>query len=1080
MTKKLFIILGLVLILLLSNYILIANHLPFVRYPAPSPDGSKIAFSFQGDIWTVSIDGGRAKRLTIHQAYESFPKWNKDGSKIAFSSNRFGNNDVFIIPKQGGIPKRITYHSANDNINQWHNDSILFSTARLFKQVERINEIYVTNENGGTPKRLLDSLGDMPVMSPDGKKIAFVRGTCRIEREAYRGSANRDIWMYDLEKKTYTKLTLYDGNDFYPHWKDNDTILFISSSSGKYNIHSLQITDTPGIAIRQLTFFKDFGVRYFDISLNKKIIVMEVKTSIYTLELNETKPKLLNIAIGSDYRFDPIERKTYRNKVSEYALSPNEKLISFVIRGEVFIKENNKKKSRTINISNNPFRDEDTVWLSDDKLMFISDRYGSKNIFMVISDDVNEKNIFKTLKRKIVRITDTKFDEHNLLISPNRKKLAFLRDNGQLVVADITDDGNLLNEKILLNGWATPRGISWSPDSLWLAYSIDNLNFNKEIFIHKADNSIKPVNISMHPRPDTNPIWSKDGLKLGFTSSRKSQNNDIWFVWLRKQDWEKTKQEWEEEKDSALKNNKGKEKTLKTTEIKPIKIDIEGIYERLVQVTALPGDETNFAISKDGKTFYFTTSSPENKGTDVYSVKWDGTKLKRLTKNGKNPTSLTLDKKSNHMYMVSSKGELSKLSLKTKKQEQLPFNAKMIINHPKENTQMFNEASKILTKKFYDPKFHGKDWEKIKKDYKNLVLDSSTFKDFVDMFNIMLGQLNASHMGLYGKDREKTQRDITGLLGVEIAVNDNGALIKRVILNSPADKVKSKLNKNDVIIAIDGVKINKDVNFYSLLNNKVNEAVLLEVKSRDNIDNIIRNVVIRPTKSLRKELYEQWVKDRKNLTEKYSNGRLGYLHIKGMNMVSFERFEREITSCGYGKEGIVIDVRFNGGGWTTDYLMAVLNVKQHSYTIPRGASDDLQKEHIRFRDYYAFGERLPFAVWTKPSIAICNANSYSNAEIFSHAYKTLGIGKLVGIPTFGAVISTGGARLLNGSFVRVPFRGWYVKATDKNMEHKPAVPDVIVQNSPDSKAKGVDEQLKKAVNVLLKQINKKNKNTASY
>jgi C-terminal processing protease CtpA/Prc len=549
---------------------------------------------------------------------------------------------------------------------------------------------------------------------------------------------------------------------------------------------------------------------------------------------------------------------------------------------------------------------------------------------------------------------------------------------------------------------------------------------------------------------------------------------------LKKQDWEKTKQEWEDEKDFAVKNDKGKKKTLKTTEIKPIKIDFEGIYERLIQVTALPGDETDFAISKEGKTFYFTTSSIEKQGTDIYSVKWDGTQLKRLTRNGKNPTSLTLDKKNNHIYMISSKGKLSKLSLKTKKQEQLPFNAKMTINHPEENTQMFNEASKILTKKFYDPKFHGKNWEKIKKDYKNLVLEASTFKDFVDMFNIMLGQLNSSHMGLYGKDREKTQRDITGLLGVEVSVNDNGALIKRIILNSPADKVKSKLNKNDVIISIDGVKINKSVNFYSLLNNKTNEEILLEVKSSDNIDNIIRKVVIRPTKSLRRELYEQWVRDRKNLTEKYSNGRLGYLHIKGMNMVSFERFEREITSCGYGKEGIVIDVRFNGGGWTTDYLMAVLNVKQHSYTIPRGASDDLQKNHRKFRNYYAFGERLPFAVWTKPSIAICNANSYSNAEIFSHAYKTLGIGKLVGIPTFGAVISTGGARLLNGSFVRVPFRGWYVKATDKNMEHKPAVPDVIVQNSPDSKAKGVDEQLKKAVKILLKQINKKKKNINSY
>ena len=189
-----------------------------------------------------------------------------------------------------------------------------------------------------------------------------------------------------------------------------------------------------------------------------------------------------------------------------------------------------------------------------------------------------------------------------------------------------------------------------------------------------------------------------------------------------------------------------------------------------------------------------------------------------------------------------------------------------------------------------------------------------------------------------------------------------------------------------------------------------------------------------------------------------------------MNWPSFERFERELTASGLGKEGIVIDVRYNGGGWTTDMLMTVLNVRQHAYTIPRGAAKSLNKEHQNFTQYYPYGERLPFSSWTKPSIAMCNENSYSNAEIFSHAYKHLGLGTLVGQPTFGAVISTGGAGLMNGSFVRMPFRAWYVKATKENMEHGPAVPDIIVANQPDSKANGDDPQLKKAVDELLKQI----------
>ena len=208
----------------------------------------------------------------------------------------------------------------------------------------------------------------------------------------------------------------------------------------------------------------------------------------------------------------------------------------------------------------------------------------------------------------------------------------------------------------------------------------------------------------------------------------------------------------------------------------------------------------------------------------------------------------------------------------------------------------------------------------------------------------------------------------------------------------------------------------------------------------------------------------------RKIVDQLSNGKLGYLHIRAMGWSSFERFEREFTAQAYGKEGIVIDVRYNGGGWTTDFLMTVLNYKQHAYTIPRGAVENLETEKENFRQYYPFGQRLPYSAWTKPSIALCNQNSYSNAEIFSHAFKTLGIGKLVGIPTFGAVISTGGAGLIDGSYVRLPFRGWYVSGSGLNMENGPAVPDIIIHNDPDVKAQDEDQQLKAAVEALLKDL----------
>ena len=1046
------------------------NNVTLARYPSLNPNGDKIAFSYQGDIWTVNIDGTNPKRLTVHRAYDFVPHWNSDGSFIAFSSNRFGNSDVYVIPANGGESKRLTYHSANDIVTDWNPKiGILFSTVRNYRQIEWDSEIHAVKKSGGTPKRILDALGSMATVSPDGRFIAFVRGSCRITREQYRGPANKDVWLFDMENSSYIRVTNIESQEIYPRWGDKRTLFYLSASSGRYNIFKVSIKENGKIGpSQQITHFIDDGIRYFDINTKKNVIVFERKTGIYTADLNGSNVQLIPLNIKTDYRFDPVEHKNFTDKVTDYAVSPNGKYTALVIHGEIFITENNKEIKRTVNISNSPWRDQSPAWLNDTTLVFVSDRNGQYDIFLVESADTGQTDLMKTLKRKITRLTKTKEDESSLVASPDGKKLAFLRGRGKLIVADIVEGKKLKNETILLNGWATPGSITWSPDSKWLAYSLDDLDFNKEIFIHAADNSMKPVNISMHPRGDFGPVWSPDGKKLAFYSLRNNMNNDIWFVWLEKRDWEKTAQDWKEEEESA-KTSKKKEK--KKEKIPQVKIDFKDIHERLVQVTSLPGDEYDIAISKDGKTFYFTAPNPTGKGRDLFSVNWDGKKLKQITKGGQNPSHLSFDHQGKYLYMLS-KGRLNRLQEGKGKTEGLPFLAKMDIDHRAEREQIFEEAWRTLNNGFYDPNFHGRNWTALKKKYKPWAMAASTQHDFRDVFNIMLGQLDASHMGMYGKDQGQIQKEITGLLGVEITPEEKGVRVVRVIPNSPADKTVSKLFKGDLITEVNGHSTTKDVNFYSLFINTAGEKILLSVIDKNGKK---REVTIRPVQSIRSELYNEWVKKKRALTDKLSNGRLGYLHIQGMNMPSFERFERDFTAAASGKEGIVIDVRYNGGGWTTDYLMAVLNVKQHAYTIPRGAAKNLQKEHKKFRDYYPYAERLPFFPWMKPSIAICNESSYSNAEIFSHAYKTLGIGTLVGEPTFGAVISTGGKRLIDGSFARLPFRAWYVKATDKNMEYGPAIPDIIVQNGPECKAMGKDPQLETAVKILLNQIDKQKK-----
>ncbi|HEY3429855.1 MAG TPA: S41 family peptidase [Cyclobacteriaceae bacterium] len=1045
-----------------------------LRYPAISPTGTLVSFSFQGDIWTVPATGGKATRLTVHEAYESMSVFSPDGKSIAFSGSRYGNNDIFVIPAEGGTPKRLTVHSSADNIASWSNaGNILFSTSREFQQIERPLEVYAVAASGGTESRIMDVVGFDPVQSPDGRFIAFTRGDINpIFREDYRGPSNRDIWTYDSKNKTYSKVTTFDANDIIPRWGDNRTLYFLSTQAGRNNLFKLKLDENgkPVGTAEQLTDYKDHSIRYYSISADGKSIVFEREKNLFTMNTDSKSVQKINVQIGADVRFDPVVNKTVSADANEYEISPNGKLISLAIRGEVYVKEANKDKNNTVNLSDHAYRDMDITWLSDSVVLFASDRDNNNfDIYLARSVDKQQPHIFKSLKHEVTRITKTDQDESSLVVSGDGKKIAYVRGRGTLVVSDVAADGKLSNEKILLEGWASPSGIRWSPDNKWIAYSVEDLYFNEEVFIHAADNSSKPVNVSMHPRNDSQPFWSGDGSKLGFISARNNRSEDVWFVWLKKEDYEKSKQDWDDAT-TEEKSDKADSKDKKEPKSKPVKIDFDKIHQRMVQVTSFPGDESSLAISKDGETFFYTAESSTAKGRDLYSIKWNGKDLKELTKSASNPTNVSLDREGKYLYYLKSGGSMSRIDIKGDKTESLPYSAKQHIDYTAERTQIYEEAWRTIRDGFYDPQFHGKNWNALHDKYKELCVTASTNEDFRDMFNYLLGELNSSHMALTTPAQAETQRDATGMLGVELVPVKEGMKVNRVIPNSPADKEASKLFVNDVITAVNGTVYSDSENFYEVLNIKVDERILLSVKAADGKT---REVVIRPVNNIRQLLYEEWVDNRKKMVDKFSNGRLGYIHIQAMSMPSFEVFERELQAAGYGKDGLVVDVRYNGGGSTTDYLMAVLNYKQHAYTIPRGASENLERDKAKFRDYYPIGERLIFSAWMKPSIALCNEGSYSNAEIFSHAYKTLGIGKLVGVPTNGSVISTGGRPLMDGSFVRLPFRGWFTKATDKNQELGPAVPDIIVQNSPDWIAKGTDDQLKTAVDELLKQMDAK-------
>lgn len=1042
-----------------------------IRTPSLSPDAKQVVFGYQGDIWLYPLPDGPARRLTIHQAYDSHPRFSPDGDSIAFVSNRYSQDDIFTMPLQGGRPHRLTYHPADDQLTDWtRQGQLLFTTERIHNQVEWDAEIYAVSAQGGTPERVLAAFGQMCAASPSGRYLALVRGSCRMSRQTYQGPAQNDIWIYDRQEEKYQAVTKTDQNEFLPRWENDSSLLFLQQKEGYYAL----VRKNPHLAagpIQGVWQHKDWGIRSFDGHAQGQVWVAE--GGLYWSTPAGIKRRL-ELGLPGDYHFYPEEPKTYSNGIEAYSIAPSGKFAALQIHGEVFVTPTDPEEKEAVNLSNHPYYDREMAWLNDSNLLFVSDRSGPYRFYQIRSADPQKPGLYASLQHELEGLSP-QIDGENFrdpLLSPNGNWLAFEVDGKKLVVARIDDAGRLTDHRTLVNAWHGVSGLRWSPDSRYLAYHRDDLNFNTEVYLQSIEKGARPVNVSMHPGNDYQPVWSPDGSKLAFLSDRTGDDADVWFAWLRVEDWLKAQEEREEgyyfdpvEK-PAKKEDNGDDKKKTAPAVKPLEIDTAELYRRLERVTQLNGRESQLAIDKEGEIFYFTHYNLNTEGRDLYQIKADGSELKALTEKGANPYDLQWGPKHEKLYFLDG-GKLGYITPGKGQVESLPHQAHLIIDHALERRQVMKEAGELLEDRFYDPQFHGHNWDSLRAKYRPLIASASTDQDFRYAFNWMLGRLNASHMGLYGGNPEETQKRQDRLLGLELAPHPEGLKIKTVLPESPAARPANRLHQGEIITAVNGQPLKARDNFFALIEQAPREQILLSVQTEASEQ---RQVVIRPVSSLTMPRYRAWVNQKRALVDKWSKGRLGYLHIRGMNMRSFERFERELMASGHGKEGIVIDVRFNGGGWTTDYLLAVLSVRQHAYTIPRGVTDNLQQNHKKYSRYYPYSERLPLASWTRHSIALCNASSYSNAEIFSHAYKTLDIGTLVGQPTFGAVISTGGTSLLDGSFLRLPFRAWYVKKTHENMELGPAVPDILVENPPASRARGEDPQLKRAVAELLKQM----------
>ncbi|MHC4725611.1 MAG: S41 family peptidase [Planctomycetota bacterium] len=1062
--------------------------------PALSPDGLTLAFVWRGDIWVVPSEGGIARQLTQHPSNDKQPSFSPNGLEIAFISDRDTGNQVYVVPIEGGTPEQLTFHTAGYSLEEWYpsGDALLVSANRDHFWQGQQRFFKISRYERKAADLLFDAYGQNGVLSPDGSCLLFAREGMTWWRKGYYGSRASQIWRYDFETDEYTKLLARETDSCWPLWKaDGSGFYYVGSQSGAFNLWEYDLeTDEE----RQLTEFEDDSIVFPCISRDCSTIVFRYLFDFYRFRPGkDTAPIQTDIENTGDSITPPLERRMV-DKATDVAFSQDGLEVAFIAEGDLWVMDTELREPRQV--TDTPEQERVPVFSPDGEYIFFArDVEGQGDIWRAERDD-SEIYWWQNEKFELKRLTQDAEVESDIKFSPCGSLISFVKGLGDLWT--MTPEGK--DAKRILRSWNPPQ-YDWSPDSKWIVYAIDDNNFNRDIWIMPVDDSSAPVNISRHPYDEYNPVWQPDGKMIVFTGQRLDREMDIFYVWLEKQEYEKSKRdrtiekalkkmdearkkkdEKEEEKEKT-KDNKTEGELIKSqdstkseqsdekqeaeeeqevkdkNEVPKVVIDFERIHERVRRIEIAGSTERSLFWSHDSKKLAFTAKIDGKEGTYTIEIP-EELKPKLLTeKTGRRPRWL---KEGNKIVWLSA-GKPASIS-STGEETVYSFSAKQEVNREAHFRAAFDLAWQLMRDRYYDEKLGNRNWDAIRRKYVEMAAKAVDTKSFSIVVNLMLGELNGSHLGFYARRRtpgpsQPVWNITTSHLGVrfESIYKGPGLKVKDVLPNSPADLEKSRINPGEIIRSINGINVDPAMDLTDVLNGPLDRDIHLSIQ---NSEDERRNIVLRPISygATRNLLYEKWIRDNRSKVKKASDGILGYVHIRGMNWPSFQKLERELYAEGAGKKGLVIDVRNNGGGFTTDHLLTILCQPVHATTVPRGGGPGYPED------------RRVYATWNKPIIILCNQNSFSNAEIFSHAIKKLKRGKLVGVPTAGGVISTGGTQVMDVGYLRLPFRGWFVLPTGEDMELNGAVPDYIVWNKPGEMPDGKDVQLDKAVQVLLEDV----------
>lgn len=1058
----------------------------WLRYPAISPDGKTIIFGYQGNLYQVSSEGGVATALTVGNSHSMMPVWSHDGQYIAFANNRNGNFDVYLMPATGGVATRLTYNSANDYPYDFtaDNKEVVFGSSReapaesaRFPSLRLFQNLYSVKTTGGRAVLISAAGIENAHFNKEGNQLVFQdrKGYEDPWRKHHTSSVTRDIWLYNLQNNTYEALTNEEIEHREPVFSNDDQFVFyLNEKDGTLNIYKKGIR--LRVADQQLTKFTKNPVRHLSIAKDNTLSFTQ-DGSIYTLKEGQ-EPKKLTISIGTDAGLSDQTNLPLSGQISQFELSPNGKQIAYISRGEVFV--TSTEGDFTKRITNTPGQERMVKWSPDGKTLIYAAERGRKGWGVYKSSIVNENESYffnATLLKEEPLIVGTT-DNFLAKFSPNGKSVAYIEERNILKVYDLTSKKTTTllpeghNHSYSDGDW----GFEWSPDSKWLL--IDDQRgsfFNTNTALISADGSgeIKYPLISGFGEDGAR--WEMEGKLITWLSSRYGRKSlatqgsrevDIFGVFLdqasydkfilNKDEFELLKEQEKDKKDKddqatdSGKNKKSeKEKDKKEGDQEPIRVELEGLKNREVRLTINSSSISDYVLTKDGSKLFYLAAF--EKGYDLWVTEPRTKETKILAKLSGSPSGIEMSKDEKSLYVVN-KGNLVKVEATSGKITSINSKGELELNAAAERAYIYDHAWLQVKKKFYDPTIHGIDWDGYYQTYARFLPHINNNFDFQELLSELLGELNASHTG--GRfSPQYVNPDITASLGLlyDETFTGKGLKVSEVIVGGPIANANSKIDKGSIILEIDGNVVDDQVDWAKFLNRKVGQYVSLIGKN--SAGNTFRET-IKPI-GLNEEIslmYKRWINGRKAFVEKISNGKIGYVHIEGMNDASFRDVYDKVMGENRDKEALVVDTRFNGGGWLHDDLNTFLSGKEYLKFAPQG-------------DVLKGGE--PMSRWNKPSIVVMSEGNYSDAFIFPYIYKQNGLGKLVGMPVPGTGTAVWWETQIDPTLVfGIPMVGTIGKE-NRPTENLQVEPDIKIPLPYIDFLKGEDPQLESAVKELL-------------